>query len=313
MLPEGAVVIYETRHGSHAYGLAGPDSDLDLRGVFVPPLRHLLGFEATAEQVEPEPERVLYDIRKFFRLAAVCNPTIIEVLFTDPGDHILVAPPGERLLREREAFLSRRAGEAFGGYGLAQLRRIKSHRRWLLDPPKAKPRRADFGLQERSSISADERGAAEALSQRGDLSADAGSPAFIEILDRERRYRSALRAWQQYEEWQMKRNPARAALERQFGYDTKHAMHLMRLLRMGAEILSAGRVVVRRPDAPELLDVRRGALSFDALLAAAERLGEDLRRLVETSPLPPQPDSARINQLCVEIIESTAIRSTNSL
>jgi hypothetical protein len=83
--------------------------------------------------------------------------------------------------------------------------------------------------------------------------------SFLELLDRERRYRSALRKWQQYEEWKRTRNAARAELERQHGYDTKHAMHLIRLLRMAEEIVSKGRVLVRRPDAEELRAVRRGA------------------------------------------------------
>jgi predicted nucleotidyltransferase len=33
------VVVYETVHGSRAYGLAGDDSDLDLKGVIVGPSR----------------------------------------------------------------------------------------------------------------------------------------------------------------------------------------------------------------------------------------------------------------------------------
>lgn len=66
---------------------------------------------------------------------------------------------------------------------------------------------------------------------------------------------------------------ARAELEAQHGYDTKHAMHLVRLLRMGEEILSTGRVNVRREDADELMAIRKGALSYDQLLEQSETLG----------------------------------------
>jgi len=45
-------------------------------------------------------------------------------------------------------------------------------------------------------------------------------------------------------------------LEAKFGFDTKHAMHLIRLLRMAREILETGVVHVKRPDAEELSAIR---------------------------------------------------------
>ena len=53
---------------------------------------------------------------------------------------------------------------------------------------------------------------------------------------------------------------ARAGLERRFGYDTKHAMHL---LKMGAEILKSGQVHVYRPDGEWLMAVRDGLLTHE--------------------------------------------------
>ena len=62
-------------------------------------------------------------------------------------------------------------------------------------------------------------------------------------------------------------NVKRPELVEKHGYDTKHAMHLWRLLRMCAEILETGRVLVRRPDADELLAIRDGAWRYDAIIA----------------------------------------------
>jgi hypothetical protein len=81
-------------------------------------------------------------------------------------------------------------------------------------------------------------------------------------------------------------------------------MHLIRLLRMAVEILSTGRVLVRRPDAEELLAIRRGQLTFDALLEQAEGLGARLPALAEASPLPPRPDEGRLNVFCSELVAS---------
>ena len=146
MSASNMTVIFETVHGSRAYGLATESSDTDLRGVFVPAPVSFRGYLEGPEQLEPSAERVLYEIRKFFPLAAACNPTVIEVLFTDPADHVTVSPEGAQLLERKREFLSRLAGDSFGRYGLAQLHRIRTHRRWLLSPPQARPERASYGL-----------------------------------------------------------------------------------------------------------------------------------------------------------------------
>jgi hypothetical protein len=48
----------------------------------------------------------------------------------------------------------------------------------------------------------------------------------------------------------------RTELVDKFGYDTKHAMHLVRLIRMAKEILIEGVVHVYRDDREELMDIR---------------------------------------------------------
>jgi uncharacterized protein len=303
-------VIFETIHGSRAYGLATESSDTDIRGAFIPRPLAFMGFIDNPDQLEPAPERVLYEVRKFFRLAAACNPTVIEVLFTDPSDHVAVSPEGRQLLDGRREFLSRLAGDSFGKYGLAQLHRIRTHRRWFLSPPERKPERRDFGLPERLTVPRDEQGAVESMIRDGRLAEAELPSSFLALLDRERRYRTALREWQQYEEWKRSRNPIRAELERQHGYDTKHAMHLIRLLRMAVEIMSTGEVLVRRPDASELLEVRRGALTFEALLEQAETLGSRLKALTDSSPLPLRPDEARLNELCADLVAQVHRRIT---
>ncbi len=50
-LPEHTVFL--TKHGSHAYGTNTPSSDLDLRGIAIPPKEYLLGFNKSFEQATP--------------------------------------------------------------------------------------------------------------------------------------------------------------------------------------------------------------------------------------------------------------------
>jgi hypothetical protein len=134
----------------------------------------------------------------------------------------------------------------------------------------------------------------------------------ILVLQREREHEAAARHWRQYQEWRTNRNKDRAALEEKYGFDAKHGAHLVRLLRMGREILTTGRVHVWRgpggpDDAKELVAIRSGAWSYDALVEWAE--GEDaaLNELYRKGPLavPKAPDREAMDALCVELVEAT--------
>lgn len=320
-----ARTIFLARHGSQAYGTALPTSDTDLKGVAIPPREYFLGYLQRFEQAESkEPDAVVYDIRKFVSLAAACNPNIIEMLFVDEDAVLVARPAWERLRDARDMFLSQRAQHTFSGYAMAQFKRINTHRRWLLTPPKAQPTRAEFGLPEATTIGKEQLGVIEARIRKiedtlggtgltKDLVAEREeelvtqatadlSPNLIPIVLAERRYGAAMRNWSQYTKWREERNPARAELEARFGYDTKHAMHLVRLLRMGVEILSGKGVIVRRPDAEELLEIRRGAWSYEKLMAFAILTDERLKILAQHSPLPREPRAHEIDKLVVSVV-----------
>lgn len=308
----GTTTIYETVYGSRAFGLATAESDEDVRGVLIGPKSWYFGYRPSPEQITLHKEHLRYELRKLMKLGEAANPTVIEILWVDGCFHRVVTPEGERLLAGRELFLSRKVKDTFGGYALSQLKRIKTHRRWLLSPPERKPTRAQFGLPERTVIPRDQWGALEALLAGRGIDEDEMTqltPNFLEVLDRERSYRAAQKEWRQYIGWRETRNPERAELERRYGYDTKHALHLVRLLRMGLEILEGHGVIVERPDRDELLAIRRGAWSYDDLLAESEALHQRLCRAAETSPLPAEPDPDAIDDLCQSLIEEALGRT----
>jgi predicted nucleotidyltransferase len=295
-------VIYLTRHGSHAYGTSRPESDLDIKGIAIPPVEYFFGWVDKFEQADKgfDSDVQIYDIRKFFNLAADCNPNIIEVLWTDPSDRIWCDGFGQDIYDLRRDFISKKARHTFSGYAHAQLKRIMTHQRWLRNPPKTQPQREEFGLPP-MKVAADKEQimAAEFLNTQG----YGYGTNFQELVDNEKRYRNALKEWEQFQTWQKERNPARHELESKFGYDTKHAMHLVRLMRMCGEVLETGQVIVKRSDAKELLEIRAGAWPFDKLIAWAE--AEDVRmdKLYAESTLPHAPDRKLLDRACVNIVE----------
>lgn len=366
--------IFVSLAGSQAHGTAREGSDLDLRGVCIAPLAARLSPFDSFEQYEgpatpalaaavlprlqahPAASRhaasaaecVVYEVAKFVRLCVGANPNALEILFADERDWLFETPAWRRLHAERHGFLTRKVQQTFLGYAMAQLKRIKTHRSWLLHPPTRKPTREDFGLPASGgTLSGDDRDRIEqsladkiraygiddvdmpkpiriALQQRldafyrdvlevaeeeveGRLRAVASHalhlpPDVVASLNAEKKYRAAMKHWESYQTWQAERNEARAALEREHGYDTKHAMHLVRLMRMGLEVLERGELIVRRPDAAELMGIRDGSLSFDELMAAAEDLQQQMEHAASRSGLPADVDRDRIEELVVGLM-----------
>jgi hypothetical protein len=131
-------------------------------------------------------------------------------------------------------------------------------------------------------------------------------PDVVAALNAEKRYRAALKQWESFQTWKRQRNAARAELERRHGYDTKHAMHLVRLMRMGLEVLEQGDLRVRREDAAQLSAIRDGALTFDELLEVATQLQEAMVRAESSTSLPLDVDPEWVDSFLLELLLADA-------
>lgn len=215
----------------HGLNLEGQD-DADEMGVCVEPPDYVLGlrdFEQWVYRTQPEGYRsgpgdldvVIYGLRKFCRLAAKGNPSILVLLFAPSA--IYKSRLGAELQEMADAFASKIAIRKFLGYMVAQKERL--------------------------------------LGQRGQMRVH--RPELIEA----------------------------------HGYDTKYAMHALRLGRQGVEFAASGRITlpVPEPERGELMSVRRGERSLQEVTAIYGALERALERALIESPLPQEPDWARIN------------------
>ncbi len=95
--------LFVTVSGAHLYGFPSPDSDIDLRGCHLLPLREIVGlgaadetFEKTGEHRGIEVDLVSHDIGKYLRLLVKNNGYVLEQIFSP-----LVVLGGEFLDRLR--------------------------------------------------------------------------------------------------------------------------------------------------------------------------------------------------------------------
>lgn len=95
---------------------------------------------------------------------------------------------------------------------------------------------------------------------------------------------------------------------RQYGAPRwKHAMHLLRLLASGRDLLRTGELVIAVGDArDELLAVKRGEVAWSEVERRMTRLAEENDEAATRSPLPPEPDLERVEAFLVRTRKASA-------
>jgi len=137
--------IYKCVGGSHAYGLNTPESDIDYRGVCIPPKRFFFGLQGFEQQVLETPvDCTIFGIRKFVKLCRDANPNVLELLFLRQEEILFKDVFMDEILKFRNLFLSQRVIYTYSGYAHSQLQRVKNHKKWIDNPIKEKPVRSDF-------------------------------------------------------------------------------------------------------------------------------------------------------------------------
>ena len=114
-------------------------------------------------------------------------------------------------------------------------------------------------------------------------------------------YTKYCKDYKAYWDWDEEKNQDRynTNMEHGKGYDSKNMMHCIRLIRMATEIAEQKKVIVKRPDAQELLRIRNGEVEYEELLAEAESKILQLDELYANCDLPDKIDPRFVNQLLI--------------
>lgn len=132
-LPETTILLVEVGSTAHGTGIPGGE-DYDQLGVVVEPPDQVLGlddrgFRTVMQRTQPEGvrsgpgdvDRTLHSLRRFIRLAASGNPSILMALWA-PIDH--ATAEGKELQGLGEAFIGRHVVPRYRGYMQSQAQRL---------------------------------------------------------------------------------------------------------------------------------------------------------------------------------------------
>jgi hypothetical protein len=131
-LKQHQLIVSECISGSHAYGLATPESDTDIRGVYVLPQSYLYGLEYVPQINNETNDITYYELRRFIELLTKNNPSILELLNT-PADCILYEHPFWAEIKQIN-FLSKLCESTFAGYAMTQIKKARGLNKKILNP-----------------------------------------------------------------------------------------------------------------------------------------------------------------------------------
>lgn len=351
----GALPLYLVIRGSHAYGTNIESSDIDYAGVFIQSLDDILGLKYKEQINDDNNDIVIYEIRRFLQLLASNNPTVLELLNTPEDCVIYKHPVFDKVLKNRESFITKVCAKSFGGYAKQQISKAKGQdkkQNWEKDKVTRKTP-LDFCYIHRGEKSIplvdfmDEKkmdqkfcglsnvphsrdtyalfydfkeeetdGEIKNLGFKGIAFEDSNQVRLSSIpIDTPKNYfighisynkdgySQHCKDYLSYQEWLENRNEARWVDVQSHGQkiDGKNMMHCKRLMEMAKEIGQGKGIIVRRPNASELIAIRKGEVDLQTLIDSVENEIKEIDMIFENSNLPEKIDENFVNKMIVEI------------
>lgn len=316
----GSNIMLLTLGGSLAYGtnIATDNhvSDIDLRGIRLNTLSELLYMKCDDKPFENRDlDVVIYPLKQIINLLVRCNPNTIEILGTK-SEHILHLSEEGKLLRDNaHLFLSQSAYSSFGGYATAQLRRLENALA-RGEYPQAKKEEHILKTLQNKIISFEERYKPltnDMLHLYTDLSDKTSfdKEIFMDINLKKyplRDFGGAYSELRQIVSDFDRLNHRNSKKDEQ--HLLKHAMHLIRLLKMGTEILQGkGINTYREYDRHILLDIRNGKYTYEDIFEMARILEEEFIYAKNNTCLPKSVDINKVDELTFEINKRLLLKS----
>lgn len=125
-------LLFEAVAGSRAYHLHGPDSDTDLKGIYILPLEERLRWEYSSQIASERNDEVYWELDKFLQLLARANPSALELLYS-PAECIRLRHPLMDRIKGND-FLTRECKDSFAGYALGQIKKAKGLHKKIANP-----------------------------------------------------------------------------------------------------------------------------------------------------------------------------------
>lgn len=300
--------ILEIRVGSHLYGTSTPSSDVDYSGVFIAEPSYYLGLKQINEvdlSIKSKNEdgknnkdavdRKFYEFRKFVNLCLENNPNIIEQVMVDFSNIIYINDIGRHLLDIKHLFPHKGLVPKYLGYSSSQKKKMTvkpnnfkelSDFKYWYEMGCCNPL-TPIIYYKSQSILGDHIKYSNDFATIGDLNFNLNTK-IKDVYDMVcYRINKATHRTEGYE---------------QYGYDCKFAMHAVRLLQEGIELLETGELKFPLQNREDLCGIRNGNHTLKQVIDCIEYFENELKCAETRSHLPSKPRTTEVEQFVISTL-----------
>lgn len=299
--------------GSYSYGTNVPTSDIDIRGLSRNTKEDLLGLNQqtnTGLYTDENTDTTVYTLAHAIPLLLSCNPNMVEMLGLREEDYLRLTPDGRKLIANQRMFYSKKAQFSFGGYATAQLRRLQNALARDSYPAEEKQRHIlgslENTLQTFNDRYKEQHGVTVAI-HNGKLvtSMTLQNYPLQDAYGMFSEMKAVIREYDKLNHRNQKKDDAHL---------NKHAMHLVRLLYTGTELLETGIMHTYREKEHDLLmDIRNGKFQNpdhtfnNAFFELVDQLENQFQYAAKHSILPEKPNTKQVNDFLITLNTNTIL------
>lgn len=314
---EGYDLIVEMRFGSHLYGTDTPQSDIDLKAVYLPKAKDILlqRIKPTITESKPKApgeknlpgdvDREIYSLNRYFELLVGGQTTALDMLFAPDSAMSREPQPlwreiqanAHRLVSRRSAAFVRYCRQQADKYGIkgSRVAAVRQALKLLVGAEEQRGTKARLGDVE-----------AELVALTGlqhvafaDLSTPGGQVIrHLDVCGRKMSFTASIKNAREVVQRLLDEHGQRALqAERSEGIDWKALSHAVRVGREAVELYTTGRITFPLAYADHIRRVKFGEIAYDAIAVEIEDLLIEVEKAAATSMLPEKPDEGFIDGL----------------
>jgi hypothetical protein len=324
-------LIVEMRFGSQLYGTATPQSDLDLKAVYLPAARDIL-LQRVQDTVTYSPEkpdgeknapgdvdRELHSLQRYLALLAEGQTMAVDMLFAPESAMTRQPAPlwleiqdnAPRLITRRASAFLRYCRQQANKYGIKGSR-VSAARQALAVLVEAE---AKYGTTAKLAVIESELEVVAEISEHT-MMVDLPTPAgrlvrHFEVCGKKIPFTSSIKSAREIAQRLVNEYGQRALqAERNEGIDWKALSHAVRVGREALQLLQTGRITFPLPSASEILSIKLGELAYETVAQTIDELLIDVEAAAVVSPLREEPDFAFIDDLVARAYREQVMATT---